>query len=301
MLKTELMPEDEEMKKKRLRQIVTVMIAVLVALAGLIQVQNAFAADTPQGDEETSHETVDGEPKQIYTVIWLNSDETELDRKTYEEGEPEPTTEKIPAEVWMEYSVLVFEKWDSGTVNGTTKTYKPECKMFEKFSYYQVVPDNPVYVIGQANGVTLTVQVADADIWISHFTGKVNIDGKQAERGKDFHDSIGDRSSTVIKFPKEFLDTLDVGKHKIRIFFDEVESEITLTVKNDEPEKNKPVEEDDPFRIRPVVKEQQVGESQADTPKTADTAKIGVWALALAMAAIAAVAAAGVATKRREE
>ncbi len=49
MLKTELMPEDEEMKKKRLRQIVTVMIAVLVALAGLIQVQNAFAADTPQG------------------------------------------------------------------------------------------------------------------------------------------------------------------------------------------------------------------------------------------------------------
>ena len=63
--------------------------------------------------------------KTEYTVIWLNGDGKELDKKTYKEGEAEPTTDKVPTKDEDEDNTYAFDKWDSGTVSGTTKTYKP--------------------------------------------------------------------------------------------------------------------------------------------------------------------------------
>ena len=63
--------------------------------------------------------------KTEYTVIWLNGDGKELAKKTYKEGEAEPTTDKVPTKDEDEDNTYAFDKWDSGTVSGTTKTYKP--------------------------------------------------------------------------------------------------------------------------------------------------------------------------------
>ena len=65
-----------------------------------------------------------GSPAQR-TVIWLDGDGSELDRKTYPEGMAEPTTDKTPAKAAENGNVYTFDRWDSGTVEGAMKTYKP--------------------------------------------------------------------------------------------------------------------------------------------------------------------------------
>ena len=60
-----------------------------------------------------------------YTVIWLNGDGSQLDKATYQENETEPTTAKVPTKAEDEEFTYVFQSWDAGTIDGTTKTYKP--------------------------------------------------------------------------------------------------------------------------------------------------------------------------------
>ena len=63
-----------------------------------------------------------------YTIIWLNGDGSQLDTAEYQkvdEKTPEPTTAKVPTKAEDEQYIYVFQDWDAGTVNGTTKTYKP--------------------------------------------------------------------------------------------------------------------------------------------------------------------------------
>ena len=60
-----------------------------------------------------------------YTVIWRDNDEagTELGRKTYEEGnpEPEPDPEIIPKEKMEGEDVYIFTGWDNGICNSDTE------------------------------------------------------------------------------------------------------------------------------------------------------------------------------------
>ena len=74
--------------------------------------------------------------KTVYTVIWLNGNGTKLDTKTYQEGDPEPTTQKVPKKDENEYYTYTFKSWDKGTVKGTTKTYKPIFTSKLKTQYY---------------------------------------------------------------------------------------------------------------------------------------------------------------------
>ena len=62
----------------------------------------------------------------MYTVIWLDGDDTVLDSKTYKEGEEAPeTTVKIPVKAEDDNYTYIFDSWDDGTVEGTTTTYRP--------------------------------------------------------------------------------------------------------------------------------------------------------------------------------
>ena len=70
--------------------------------------------------------------KTVYTVIWLNADGTELDRKEYDEGEAEPTTNKTPTKAEDANYTYAFSGWDSGTIAGTVKTYTPNFDREEK-------------------------------------------------------------------------------------------------------------------------------------------------------------------------
>ena len=81
------------------------------------------------GDE--NHEDFYGETlvaaiKAVYTVIWHNDDGSELDRKTYVEGEEEPATDKTPVKEEDDGNTYKFKEWNSGSVDGYVKTYEPE-------------------------------------------------------------------------------------------------------------------------------------------------------------------------------
>ena len=74
--------------------------------------------------------------KPEYTVIWLNGDGTELDRKTYKEGAQEPTTDKTPVKDPDADNTYVFKAWKQpGTVDGLTTTYEPEFLQIAKAVY----------------------------------------------------------------------------------------------------------------------------------------------------------------------
>lgn len=61
------------------------------------------------------------------TVKWLDGNETTvLETKYYPEGGTEPTTDKTPTKAADDTHSYTFEKWDSGTVEGNVKTYKPK-------------------------------------------------------------------------------------------------------------------------------------------------------------------------------
>ncbi len=80
------------------------------------------------GDD--NHESFDGEAvtvkiKAVYTLIWLDAEGNELDKKTYVEGEDVPSTDKKPTKAEDADNTYTFDKWDEGTVDGKTTTYRP--------------------------------------------------------------------------------------------------------------------------------------------------------------------------------
>ena len=83
---------------------------------------------------------------QNYTVIWLNGDGTELDCKSYYEGQDEPTTDKHPRKE-AEGSAYVFVSWDDGSVEGSTTIYRP---VFAEAIFHPTDASAPG--IGVANG-----------------------------------------------------------------------------------------------------------------------------------------------------
>ena len=95
---------------------------------------------TVDGNVKTYRPQFETVRKQEYTVIWLNGDGSELDRKTYKEGAPEPTTDKIPVKEDDEDYTYTFTGWDKGTVDGNTKTYRPlfEAKAKPKYESWYV-------------------------------------------------------------------------------------------------------------------------------------------------------------------
>ena len=90
----------------------------------------AFSGWTPEIADVTTDATYTAVftsiPKATLTVIWLNGDGTQLDSKTYTEGQDEPATDKVPAKESDAANTYTFSKWDSGTTEGNVKTYAPE-------------------------------------------------------------------------------------------------------------------------------------------------------------------------------
>ncbi len=75
--------------------------------------------------------------RELYTLVWLNGDGSELARKTYAEGDPVPDyTGETPTKAPTAQYSYTFARWDDGTVDGTTTTYTPI--FTETLNYYTV-------------------------------------------------------------------------------------------------------------------------------------------------------------------
>ena len=61
------------------------------------------------------------------TVIWLNVDGSELDRKSFKQGGTEPGTDKVPTKAAADNVAYTFAKWDQGVSDDIahTITHKP--------------------------------------------------------------------------------------------------------------------------------------------------------------------------------
>lgn len=66
-----------------------------------------------------------GSPTML-TVIWQNYDGTEVDRQTYPEGAPEPTTTVVPTKPSTMIYQYVFDGWSLYSQTSTTKIYRAQ-------------------------------------------------------------------------------------------------------------------------------------------------------------------------------
>lgn len=164
--------------------------------------------------------------KALHTIIWLDGDGKELDRKVYVEGTAEPKTEKTPSKTDADNN-YTFVKWDDGTVSGKTKTYQPVFSSLPK-KLYVPTQESIDWQSGSDKSAELQIKRAVEDaICYDQFAGEVYVDGKAIIRGTDYTDRKG---STIISFKPEYLKTLAVGSHTIKVVFKDGESSAVLKV-----------------------------------------------------------------------
>ena len=231
---------------------------------------------------------INEKPKTQYTVIWKDANGAELDRKTYEEGQAEPATEKKPAKAADDTYTYTFSGWDAGTVSGTTKTYEPKFTAIPK-KMYTADAGALTHTLGTETDATMHISRAiEPETCYAHFAGEVYVGTVKASRGKDYTDASG---STVITLKAAFLNTLTEGDHTVRVVFDDGEYTTKLAIEAAAVEVTEPAEE------TPATTEESA--EVVTSPKTADTGSVGVWMLVLAIAGGMAVV--GVRVRRRRE
>lgn len=118
------------------------------------------------------------------------------------------------------YSALDYDDLDGGIMLGTRYDYYTRCKYEFTFQYVkeEVSPKeykftegaNQIYTIDESKNAIFRI---DADF--SLFDGKVYIDGTLID-AKNYKAESG---STVITLNKEYVDTLSIGEHTIKVEF----------------------------------------------------------------------------------
>lgn len=168
--------------------------------------------------------TADFTIKPICTVIWLDGDESELDKKTYPEGDAEPTTDKIPAKANEDSSYFEFDRWDSGTINGATKTYTPS---FTKKPLYSVEIETLEHTMGDTNEKSVKIIGNQNNTGLVDRVKSIGVAGKNVEFGKDVKLADG---SLIITFAPAYLDSLGVGEHVMNVVFEDGETTFLIHI-----------------------------------------------------------------------
>ncbi len=173
-------------------------------------------------------------PAVTCTVRWLDGDGSELDSKTYAEGEPEPTTDKMPVKAEDENYTYTFDKWDDGTVDGTTKTYTPQFTAVKKPG---PAPTKVVYWIEEGTEVSVSKNAdkplkltahrsTDDHLTFGKFTG-IRMDGKDVGAA-EYTAASG---SLKLEVKAAYINKLSAGKHKLLVTFEDGAAEITVNVR----------------------------------------------------------------------
>lgn len=227
--------------------------------------------------------------RKVYTVIWLNGDGSELDRKTFSEFETEPTTDKIPEKATDGLTEYYYTRWDEGTTEGYTITYTPVFTEETKELYYIVIDGDLEWKLGgTGSGVIVTVKRAiDDDTCFGHFVGVI-VDDTEIAAGQDYTAVAG---STVVTIYPSMLDTLKAGSHDVKIVFDDGDVTVSAVILAADPEPDpdpepepEPEPEPDP-EPEPVPTGTPNDDEQETSVKTGDTGNMFLWALLAAIAA----------------
>ena len=175
-------------------------------------------------------------PKEQFIIIWLNGDGTELDRKTYSEGEAEPKTDKVPTKAEDANYTYSFDKWDAGTKDGNITVYRPLFTATAKEEpeppvtvpvYYFESGSTPVmWYQGSATGAKFVVhRVPDDPQAFSHFLG-IQVDGRVLSPRL-----YTARSGSVeIMLSSAYQKSLPAGFYTLRADFDDGSAETKFVV-----------------------------------------------------------------------
>ena len=175
-------------------------------------------------------------PKEQFIIIWLNGDGTELDRKTYSEGEAEPKTDKVPTKAEDANYTYSFDKWDAGTKDGNITVYRPLFTATAKEEpeppvtvpvYYFESGSTPVmWYQGSATGAKFVVhRVPDDPQAFSHFLG-IQVDGRVLSPRL-----YTARSGSVeIMLSSAYQKSLPAGIYTLRADFDDGSAETKFVV-----------------------------------------------------------------------
>ncbi len=94
-----------------------------------VRVKAAGTVLASEGTEVTVAESgITQDDAEMCTVVWLNGDGKELDRKTYIKGGVVPMTDKVPTKAADTDYTYAFDDWDNGTTDGTITIYEPVFK-----------------------------------------------------------------------------------------------------------------------------------------------------------------------------
>lgn len=235
--------------------------------AGEYSIQTRYVGDKNHEDVTggTIKVAIAEEGKVTYTVIWLDGNDKELDKKTYVEGSTEPTTDKKATKADDATNTYAFDKWDDGTVSGTTKTYKPLFIETPKELYVSAGNAPLVHTVGSGEDAKEEIErVIDPKSCYSHFANEVLVDGTAIKAGTDF---TSYESSTVIVLKSDYLDSLSEGDHVVKVVFDDGEFTKALSI------------------VAPADTPTPVPETDPTQPKTGDSSALIVWTVLLLISA----------------
>ncbi len=183
--------------------------------AGEYKIQTRYVGD--KNHESFSGETVTVIIKAVYTVIWLDGNGAELDKKNYVEGSTEPMTDKTPTKANADSSYFIFDGWDNGTVEGTTKKYTPS---FTKKPLYTSEVGTLEYTMGENKEAIVRIIGNQNNNGLVGRVKTIGTDTKKAVFGTDV---LLKEGSLIITFAPGYLDSLGAGEHMIRVVFDDGE------------------------------------------------------------------------------
>ena len=157
-------------------------------------------------------------------AVWLDGDGSVLQTKTYAEGDEPPAYDgKTPSKAATAQCTYIFTGWDSGTVEGTTTTYKPLFDEKEMGIYEVVSGAGGTWTEGSGEPLVFTFKrKVDDQTSFDHFTG-ILVDGEAVSQ----KDSSGNaywtarRGSVIVALQPSYLATLSSGAHTIAATFDD--------------------------------------------------------------------------------
>lgn len=153
------------------------------------------------------------------TVIWRHEDGTELDRKVYLFGQPEPTTDVVPKKATNDRYTYEFHSWVLDQEDDFTRIYIPLFAGTERPIYRVTDGANSSWRHRSGKTVSLTVTRSfDNDKALDHFTG-FKLGKKTLKRDRDY--TVARGGGVIITIKASALDQFEVGIYDVTVLFDD--------------------------------------------------------------------------------
>lgn len=206
-----------------------------------------WSPEIKEASEDTVYTATFSQTKRSYTVTFVNSDGTELQSDVLEYGETPEYTGATPQKAADREYTYEFEKWDMDIepVTGDI-TYTAVFKAV-KIPEYTFDNSSLEWTNGSGKDLEFTVNRSyNDDETFSLFLG-IEIDGSPVSE----ENYTATKGSVNVKLSADYLGTLSVGEHTLKLLFADGEVETTFTVNGkDEPAK----QEAKPAEYEPIPK-----------------------------------------------